>query len=96
MLIVRWLIAILILPGTVLVVVPAAILWLSKRSGLVATPESWRFWLALFLGLLGVVFALWTMVLFFRFGNGKVQERPWTFRPWTFSLNLSQDRRAGR
>ena len=77
MLIVRWLLAIFLLPITVLVITPGVILWQTRNMPLEQTvyPSSLEFWLALVLGLIGIYFAIWTGSLFFRFGNG-------TAAPW--------------
>lgn len=74
----RWLLAVLLLPGTVLGIVPAAILYASAGAGLkevVAEPDSGRFVLAVTLALPGFVLGAWTMSLFIRFGDG-------TAAPW--------------
>ena len=70
--------AIVILPGTVLVFVPAAILWVLPESGAAATlagPAQPRFWLALVLGACGLAFAVWTTRLFRTVGEGT--PAPW-------------------
>jgi hypothetical protein len=54
--------AILILPGTVLVVVPALILWLAHGTALEARPagiDDPRFWIGVLLFSSGLVFAIW-------------------------------------
>lgn len=69
---------IVILPGTVLVFVPAAILWASAGTdyaGALAGPGQISFWLAAALGTAGLVFAVWTVSLFTRFGAGT--PAPW-------------------
>ena len=75
---IRWLTAIIILPGTVLILVPLVLLWLSSgRHWLdsLANPSTLEFWVAIVSGLLGLFLSLWTMTLFFRFGEG-------TAAPW--------------
>jgi protein-S-isoprenylcysteine O-methyltransferase Ste14 len=72
---VRWrlVIAIIVLPGTALVFVPAIILTLAENSGVSyqsATPDQSLFWLALF-----PAGAVWTVALFMKFGNGT--PAPW-------------------
>ncbi|MDD9979844.1 MAG: isoprenylcysteine carboxylmethyltransferase family protein, partial [Gammaproteobacteria bacterium] len=70
--------AIVILPGTALVFVPAAILWLvpGSESGMaLAGPAQARFWLALALGACGFAFAVWTTRLFRTVGEGT--PAPW-------------------
>ncbi len=66
--IVRWLIAILVLPGTVVVFVPAAVV---RVTGAEATFAG----MALIPGLLGLGLAIWTSSLFFRVGKGT--PAPW-------------------
>jgi protein-S-isoprenylcysteine O-methyltransferase Ste14 len=70
--------AILILPGTVLVVVPALILWLSRGTALEAQPagiEDPRSWIGVLLFCVGLVFAIWTCRLFVTVGEGT--PAPW-------------------
>ncbi len=68
--------AIVILPGTALVFVPAAILWATGALGApLATPGQPGFWLAALLGGAGLVFAVWTGSLFARVGEGT--PAPW-------------------
>ena len=70
--------AIVILPGTALVFVPAAILWLTRNGPFQATlagPQALRFWLALVFGGCGLALAAWTVWLFTRFGEGT--PAPW-------------------
>ena len=70
--------AIVILPGTALVFVPALVLWLTGESpyrAMLAGPGMWRFWLALIIGGCGLALAVWTVRLFDRFGDGT--PAPW-------------------
>lgn len=73
----RWLQAVLLLPGTVLVAVPATILHFSAPSlrDVMAEPGSTRFVVALVVSVPGLILAVWTMSLFIRFGDG-------TAAPW--------------
>lgn len=73
----RWLQAVLLLPGTVLVAVPAAILHFSapSLSDVMAEPGSMRFVFAVAVSVPGLILAGWTMSLFIRFGDG-------TAAPW--------------
>ena len=74
----RLLRAILILPGTVLVVVPALILWLAHGTALEARPagiEDPRSWIGVLLFSVGLVFAIWTCRLFVTVGEGT--PAPW-------------------
>lgn len=70
--------AIVILPGTALVLVPALVLWATagtRFSGTIAGPGQWSFWLSIPLVSLGLVFAAWTARLFARHGDGT--PAPW-------------------
>lgn len=74
----RWLLAICVLPGTVLIIVPMAILLVSARLGVALAPAgvtSLRFWVAVVFLSVGASLGLWTMSLFFRFGEGT--PAPW-------------------
>ena len=76
----RWrlVIAIIVLPGTALVFVPAIILTLAENSGVSyqsATPDQSLFWLALLPAGVGLGLAVWTVALFMKFGNGT--PAPW-------------------
>lgn len=73
----RWIQAVLLLPGTVLILVPAVILYFSAPSfgDAVSEPGSIRFSLAAIVAVPGFVLAAWTMSLFIRFGDG-------TAAPW--------------
>lgn len=70
--------AILILPGTVLVLVPGVILLATKDSGLaavVASPTEVRFWVGLAAAVSGLALAIWTSSLFLKVGRGT--PAPW-------------------
>ncbi len=70
--------AIIILPGTALVFIPGAILWLSAGSSgamALAGPEYLRFWIGALLGVTGLFFAAWTVRLFVKVGKGT--PAPW-------------------
>ncbi len=70
--------AIVILPGTALVFVPALVLWLTRDEPIRATlagPQTIRFWLALAIGGGGFALAVWTVRLFVRVGQGT--PAPW-------------------
>ena len=76
MLVVRWLTAVFLLPGTVLGLVPWVILrFSSEYEGLQVDPSCPAFWAAVLAGLCGLLLGLWTMSLFIRFGDG-------TAAPW--------------
>ncbi len=73
----RWLRAVLLLPGVVLVGVPAALLF-GLGAGWPVEPPSWTGplpWLGLAAGLPGALFAVWSALLFGRHGEG-------TAAPW--------------
>lgn len=70
--------AILLLPGTVLIVVPVFILWLTSDSRYAyraSGPLDYRFWLALCLLAAGLGLSIWTARLFFVKGRGT--PAPW-------------------
>ena len=70
--------AIIVLPGTALVYVPAAILWIVTESGVALAPARVaepRFWLGLVLGVSGFALAVWTVRLFRFVGEGT--PAPW-------------------
>ena len=70
--------AIVILPGTALVYIPGAMLWLVAESGAaisLAGPARPRFWFALVLGASGLALAVWTVRLFRTVGEGT--PAPW-------------------
>ena len=70
--------AIILLPGTVLVLIPAVILLVGTAYGhpiSVADPGRVRFWVALLFVGLGLCLSVWTVTLFTRFGRGT--PAPW-------------------
>jgi protein-S-isoprenylcysteine O-methyltransferase Ste14 len=70
--------AIILLPGTVLVLIPAAILLLTQNTRLPAErrpPSAPYFWLAVLLAAAGIVLSSWTVSLFLRVGKGT--PAPW-------------------
>ena len=70
--------AILVLPGTALVYVPAAILWFvadSPSAVASAGLSQARFWIGLLLGAVGLAIAVWTVRLFWYSGEGT--PAPW-------------------
>lgn len=70
--------AIIILPGTVLVFIPALILFLTRNTALAPDLQSLSdilFWLALALAVAGIAMSLWTSWLFIEFGKGT--PAPW-------------------
>ena len=69
---------ILILPGNVLVFVPALLVWAfdgTRYETLRATPEDAHFWLGLGVGAVGLVLMIWTVRIFMTFGQGT--PAPW-------------------
>jgi protein-S-isoprenylcysteine O-methyltransferase Ste14 len=70
--------AILILPGTVLVFIPATILLVSSASKMspeMRSAEAVWFWVAIILAILGIALSSWTATLFMKFGEGT--PAPW-------------------
>jgi protein-S-isoprenylcysteine O-methyltransferase Ste14 len=70
--------SIIILPGTVLVFIPAIILLLAKDSNFhhgIPIPDQIQFWLALFIAAFGLMFSVWTVTLFRKVGEGT--PAPW-------------------
>jgi len=70
--------AIIVLPGTVLVFIPAIILIVAGSenfSNQLLKPDRALFWLALLPACLGLGLAIWTVRLFMKFGNGT--PAPW-------------------
>ena len=69
---------IILLPGTVLVFVPAVILVVKKDSKFppeLASPAQIWFWLALLAASTGLALSVWTVTLFMKFGEGS--PAPW-------------------
>jgi protein-S-isoprenylcysteine O-methyltransferase Ste14 len=80
----RQLKVVLVLPGTVLILVPAIILWSVAGTGAAARflgPADPWFWVGVVIGLMGVGFAVWTVRLFVGPGDG-------TPAPWDPPLKL--------
>lgn len=80
----RWLQAVVLLPGTVLLVIPVLILHYTMGSSVSETivpAGSPRFLLAVIASVPGLVLGGWTMLLFIRFGDG-------TAAPWDPPQNL--------
>ncbi len=74
----RLLRTILLLPGTVLVFVPAALLWLTAGTwfgAALAAPATLPFWVAIGVGLPALGLMGWTVGAFTRFGEGT--PAPW-------------------
>ena len=70
--------AIIVLPGTVLVLVPAAILLSVRDSAFAAewvTTSQVGFWIALIVAAIGATLSLWTTFLFLKVGGGT--PAPW-------------------
>lgn len=68
----------IILPGTVLVIVPAVLLWVTRGSAFEAETahfDDLRLWLAVLLGSVGLLLATWTCRLFINVGEGT--PAPW-------------------
>ena len=75
---------ILLLPGSVLVVIPAVVLWLTDgtaNSWQLARPDNVWMWVALAVIAAGLGLMGWTMSLFMRIGEG-------THAPWEPTRNL--------
>ncbi len=75
---------ILLLPGSVLAVIPAVVLWLTDGtaySGQLAGPDNIGMWVALTVIAAGLGLMAWTMSLFVRIGEG-------THAPWEPTRNL--------
>ena len=75
---------VLLLPGTVLVFVPAAILWMSldsRSAAALISPHGIQFWLALLAAGMGLGLSVWTSTLFTKFGDG-------TPAPWDPPMKL--------
>ncbi|MBT3931326.1 MAG: isoprenylcysteine carboxylmethyltransferase family protein [Rhodospirillaceae bacterium] len=74
----RLLKVVVVLPGTVLVLVPAIILWAVADTGAAAEfrgPVDPGFWIGAAVGLVGIAFAVWTVRLFV--GPGEGTPAPW-------------------
>jgi protein-S-isoprenylcysteine O-methyltransferase Ste14 len=70
--------AIIVLPGTVLFVIPAGIQLILQDSTFepkIASPTRIWFWLALGAGSVGLALSVWTTTLFMKFGQGT--PAPW-------------------
>lgn len=70
--------AIILLPGTALVLIPGGILLVTHDTGFppqLASPAQIRFWLGLWAGIIGLSLSAWTVALFMKFGNGT--PAPW-------------------
>ncbi len=70
--------AILVLPGTALVFVPAVILWATAgggQAGALSVPGQPRFWIGLAALGMGLFFGIWTARLFVAIGRGT--PAPW-------------------
>lgn len=70
--------AVIILPGTALVFVPALLLWLAAGSRVAMSPAGFtegRFWIGLLLAATGFLLAAWTARLFLTEGEGT--PAPW-------------------
>ena len=70
--------AILILPGIVIIFIPAVILKVSQTtrfSYALASPNQVLFWLAVLAAVTGLGLAIWTVSLFMKFGGGT--PAPW-------------------
>ncbi|OGP87497.1 MAG: hypothetical protein A2156_10810 [Deltaproteobacteria bacterium RBG_16_48_10] len=74
----RGLLSIAVLPGSVLVVVPFAIFWVTSWLGdstAIAHSSALPFWFALVLALPGTFISFWSLTLFFSYGDGT--PAPW-------------------
>ena len=70
--------AILILPGTGLIIIPAIILWLSQNTryaAQMAGPNQSAFWISLAAAAAGLCISVWTVLLFLKAGRGT--PAPW-------------------
>jgi protein-S-isoprenylcysteine O-methyltransferase Ste14 len=69
---------IIVLPGNVVIFIPAVILWISGRLGYslnFATANQFLFWLAVLAASIGLCLSIWTATLFVKFGKGT--PAPW-------------------
>ncbi len=65
--------AILVLPGTALILVPAVILWATAgggQAGDLSAPSQPQFWIGLAAWGMGMLFGIWTARLFVAIGRG--------------------------
>ena len=70
--------AIIVLPGTVAIFVPAALVWFSRDSQLAASPSNFMqpaFWIGILAITTGIGLAIWTTRLFLTVGEGT--PAPW-------------------
>ena len=70
--------AVLLLPGNVLIVIPALILWATKETRFgwqCSLPKDYQFWLGILLILPGIGMSVWTSRLFLKKGEGT--PAPW-------------------
>ena len=70
--------AMIVLPGNVLVLIPAAIMWATEDTQFSAHPaaaDPLFFWLAMIPGFIGFALAAWTVTIFIKFGRGT--PAPW-------------------
>ena len=70
--------AVIVLPGTVLVFIPAVILALAYNSSFshqLLTPDRMLFWISFLPAAAGIALAIWTVRLFMKFGDGT--PAPW-------------------
>lgn len=70
--------AILVLPGTALVYVPGALLWIAAGTSADMVPaevSETRFWVGFIVAVIGLVIAVWTVRLFLTVGKGT--PAPW-------------------
>lgn len=74
----RFIRAVVLLPGTVLVLVPGILIWATHGTDYAAAPVSMSqitLWLGSVVALIGAVFCIWTMRLFAAAGDGT--PAPW-------------------
>ena len=74
----RWIVPVIVLPGTVLIFVPTLIVMLTDNTTVAAAPvgpTSLQFWLGVLFGVPSAGLALWSMRMFVQFGAG-------TAAPW--------------
>ncbi len=71
--------AVFILPGTVLVFVPALLTWISEKTSYAAKATSFTqlsFWIGVAAAILGLILMIWTVTLFKTLGGGGTPA-PW-------------------